>query len=527
MVNGADLIKGARKGKVESSRMAKVAQNFVANMAGTLWSTLLGLVAVPVYLRFIGSEGYGLVGFYAVLASLLSMLDAGFSAAAARELARTEGLAPEARMDMAGTVRILERMFLLVGTIAGAAVVLLAPLAAVHWLNVQHLGPESAIRSLRLMGLALVLHLPLSLYNGCLLGMQRHRLMNALSSLAATLRAGGAVLVLWLVSPTVEAFFVWQVAVACATFLVTRQVVLRLLPAPARSSGAALQRLRALSRFALGMGGINVLGLALTQVDKVVLSFLLPLREFGYYMVAWTLSSLVYRLSMPLYNSVLPRLTQLAAQADAASLRSLFLRSGQLMAALIVPFSLFLGVFSAQILRLWTGNAELADADRYVLAFLAAGTMLSGTMQVPFATHVAFGRVRPLFLMNLAAVALLAPLIAFLATRGGIAGAAASWMILNAALFVVMFALTRAELGRETVFEWAARSVVLPVLVSLAALFAARALLAGYALGDHALFAALAAVGLACEALVILAMPFVRERAVSLLTGSIERTEPG
>ena len=76
--------------------------------------------------------------------------------------------------------------------------------------------------------------------------------------------------------------------------------------------------MRELSRFAVGMGGINVLGHALTQLDKVVLSFLLPLREFGYYTLAWTLASLIYRISWALYNTVLPRMTELLARGDAS-----------------------------------------------------------------------------------------------------------------------------------------------------------------------------------------------------------------
>ena len=47
------------------------------------------MVAVPFYIRFIGVEGYGLVGFYGTLrATLNSFLDFGLTATINREIAR-------------------------------------------------------------------------------------------------------------------------------------------------------------------------------------------------------------------------------------------------------------------------------------------------------------------------------------------------------------------------------------------------------------------------------------------------------
>jgi len=43
------------------------------------------------------------------------------------------------------------------------------------------------------------------------MGLQRQVLVNAILVLTGTLRSVGAILVLWLVSPTIEAFLAWQV----------------------------------------------------------------------------------------------------------------------------------------------------------------------------------------------------------------------------------------------------------------------------------------------------------------------------
>jgi O-antigen/teichoic acid export membrane protein len=247
----------------------------------------------------------------------------------------------------------------------------------------------------------------------------------------------------------------------------------------------------------------------------VLLSYLLPLEQFGYYMLAWTLASLIYRLSGPLFNSVLPRMMQLDARGDAQSSQALFRTSGQVMAVLVVPFSLFLATYSEEIMRLWTGDPDLARAVRWVVALMAVGTMMSGMMYVPFAVHLAAGRLRPLLLFYLAAVALTAPLILPLATRAGIVGASASWTIVNLGLSGAMFWLTQAHFGRRPAVRWAVESLAVPVAVSVAFLVAAKGVMGDEPISRLPLLLELAAVGLSCEIIAVLAAPIVRTRILS------------
>ncbi|MDE2060547.1 MAG: hypothetical protein KGL31_00010 [candidate division NC10 bacterium] len=44
-----------------------VKRNIIANTLGRGWSMLMGLVFVPLYIKFLGMEAYGLIGFFATL----------------------------------------------------------------------------------------------------------------------------------------------------------------------------------------------------------------------------------------------------------------------------------------------------------------------------------------------------------------------------------------------------------------------------------------------------------------------------
>ena len=112
-----------------------------------------------------------------------------------------------------------------------------------------------------LVALAIMLQWPFSFYSGALTGLQKLVTLNGITAGMATLRNAGAILVVWLVSPTIEAFLVWQI-IANALQSLVLAVVLRLyvpkVPAPARLHFDAV---RHVWRFAAGMGSVSVVSM--------------------------------------------------------------------------------------------------------------------------------------------------------------------------------------------------------------------------------------------------------------------------
>ncbi|MBM4126991.1 MAG: hypothetical protein FJ247_06540 [Nitrospira sp.] len=51
-------------------------------------SAVLSLVLVPIYIRFLGIEAYGLIGFLVALQAALAIFDLGMGATLNREIAR-------------------------------------------------------------------------------------------------------------------------------------------------------------------------------------------------------------------------------------------------------------------------------------------------------------------------------------------------------------------------------------------------------------------------------------------------------
>jgi len=53
-----------------------VKKNIIANYLGNAWAALMGFAFVPIYIKYLGPEAYGLVGLFVVLQGMIAILDA-------------------------------------------------------------------------------------------------------------------------------------------------------------------------------------------------------------------------------------------------------------------------------------------------------------------------------------------------------------------------------------------------------------------------------------------------------------------
>jgi len=65
-----------------------VRHNIIANFAGKAWHGIFSLAFVPIYIKIMGVEVYGLLGIFLSLSALVALLDMGLSATLNRELSR-------------------------------------------------------------------------------------------------------------------------------------------------------------------------------------------------------------------------------------------------------------------------------------------------------------------------------------------------------------------------------------------------------------------------------------------------------
>ena len=165
-----------------------------------------------------------------------------------------------------------------------------------------------------IMGLFVAFQWPASLYDGGLMGLQRQVLLNSVRWVMATIQHAGAVLVLWLISPSILVYFTWQIFISIIQTLLLAYSVWKSLPVTRKKSSFQKYLLQKNWQFAAGMTGISIVATILTQTDKIILSKLLTLRVFGYYMLAVSVGNALAYLVQPISAALFPKLAQLVSR---------------------------------------------------------------------------------------------------------------------------------------------------------------------------------------------------------------------
>jgi O-antigen/teichoic acid export membrane protein len=439
--------------------LSSVRSNFAANLVGQAWVALIQLLVVPLYLKLLGIEAYGLIGFFVTLQITLQVLDLGLGQTLMREIARRKAV-ENGLADARSLVRTVAFLYCALAALIGLVVVLAAPVLASDVIHAEKLDQSSVRDAIMLMGLLIPVLWGASLFQGTLMGMERQVLANGVRIVSATVGAMGAVLLLWLVSSKVTVFFTWQLLVGIATWIVTGWMVHRALPRGPSLFNPAL--LKGLWGFAAGMSGIAVGGVILMQLDKWLLINLLPLGDYGHYILAAVAANTLYLVITPLFSSIFPRMTALHAQGDEAGLARLYHSSAQYIATLALPMATVIALFSEEILRLWTQDPAIARSAAPIVSILVCGTALNGLMNVPYALQLAAGMTGLAFRLVVVKLVLFGPAIVLLTLKFGAAGAATAWLLLNALYVVIGIPLTHASLLGGHGVTWLIRDVLPP-----------------------------------------------------------------
>jgi len=451
-------------------------KNLLANFAGRLWASGISLVFIPLYIHFLGIESYGLIGVYLSLMALVSVLDMGLSTTLNRELARLStvpGNAQEAR-DL---VRSMEAVYWGIGLLVALATILLAPLVPKYWVNPKGVTAETVQEAVMMMGLVIAFDWPAALYTGGLLGLQRQVQLNSIRAGMGTLQAIGAVLVLWLVSPTISAYFLWQIVVVVAQTTTLAVVLWSNLPRTNRKVRFQRGLLTKNWKFTAGVSGITVLATILTQADKVILAKMLSLEAFGYYVLAFNVASSLNLVTSPMFSALFPKFSQLFMEKKTVELSDLYHKGCRFLSILTFSIALTLALFSRETLQIWIRDAVTVERTHLLLSVVVVGTALNALMILPYTIQMAYGWTRLILFQNTASLLVVVPAMFLMIGKYGAVGAAIVWVALNVAYAVFLIPLMHRRLLRGEMSRWYISDVGIPLLINLAIVLPSKWLL--------------------------------------------------
>lgn len=454
--------------------MASATTNVIANFVGSIWTALFTIIFVPLYLPYIGIEAYGLVGIFTGIQALTTLLDFGLSPTLNRELARLSALENQSQ-----TMHDLKKTLEVPNWIAACVIALLlaaaAPLVAAYWIQPKTLTITTITQSFIIMSISIAIQFTASFYVGGLLGLQKQLPLNIIYIICSTLRSAGAFLVVVFISPTIQAFLLWQGFVAILQLIAVAFLLKRSLPEVQEKGSFQKELLQKVWRFAAGMTGITIVSLILTQTDKVILSRMLSLEDFGYYTLAITVAAMaVATIVGSITNSVYPKFSRFVSLDDEVGLREFYHRSCQILSAFLIPVVVVIAAFAYQILLIWTRKEIIADNTHLLLSVVIIGTGLNGLMWLPYHLQLAYGWTKLVFYGNLAAIVFLVPLMVVGTYKYGAIGGALSFVLLNILYILILIQIMHRRLLKGEQWKWYFQDVLLPLGVSILIIFTGK-----------------------------------------------------
>lgn len=439
--------------------------NVAANLASNAWAALASLIFAPINLHFIGIEAYGIIGVLATIQALIILFNFGIPISFNRELARLS-VTKNSAQEMLDLKRTLELANWAYAGLTALVLIGLSPILARHWLQPKELTTETVTQALVIIGLITGIGLSTNFYLSGLMGLQRQVTTGVINICFVTLRSGGAVLVLSLWSPTIQALLAWHLVAALIQFIAVVAAMSRALPTGSRRGQFQKDIVRKIWRFAGGFTVLSFASLILMQTDKIMLSRMLNLDEFGYYMLAITIAGMaITAVVMAMGQVFFPRFSQLTVLGDARNLAEYYHRCCQVVSIWVLPVMTMLLLFSHDVVLLWTQNRQIADNMYLILTVVSVGYGFNALMILPYYIQLAHGSTRMLLYINIVAIVVLIPLIVISVLQFGALGGALGWLVLNAGYIIIAAPLLHRSMPKGELRKWYVTDLLVPGMV--------------------------------------------------------------
>lgn len=442
-------------------------KSIVASYASQAYVSAVGILILPYYLRLMGSEAYGLIGFFTLLQAWFTLLDFGLSATLSRETARLKGGAINAN-SLKNTLRALELIFFLIGITGLLLLWFSASYIAGDWLKINSLNADEVSQSIRIMAVIIVLRWAGGLSRGIITGFEQLVWLGGFGAAVATLRFILVVPVMLYFGATPSVFFWHQLLVAILEIAVLAVKSYALLP---RSNSSEISTIdwpgmAPTLRFALGIAFLSVAWIIMTQTDKLLLSRLLSLPAYGHFTLAVLAAGAIMLAGGPISSALLPRLSRLHAEAKSEQRDALYRTATRLMAAMVLPVALAMAIFAEPIILAWTGNPGLAREIKTVLALYALGNGILVLAAFPYYLQYAHGDLKLHVYGSLFFLAMLIPGLIWATQAHGMDGAGAAWLATNLLYLLAWTPVVHRRFLAKRHLDWLLHDVLKPAFIS-------------------------------------------------------------
>jgi O-antigen/teichoic acid export membrane protein len=426
------LVEATGEQKLASSSL--LARNAALNIATEAWLALVLFANIPLLVRFLGEESFGLFSLAWVVVGYLAFLDIGVSTATTKFT--SEYLARGDVTQVGRLVRTALAANSVMGIVAGLLSVAISPLLIQYAFKIPATLHREALLVFIAVGFALPVLLIQGVLRATLSSYQRFDWINLVN--------GSAITVQWFVMTSLAwrglgvLTVVWVAVLARLTMVVIYFfLVRRLIPGVFSQISFCWGTLRCLLHFGAWVSVSQVMSPILVYMDRMMIAAMVSLSAVTIYTIPTEVFNRLGVLPSCLMATLFPALSHHGAygpQNDRTT--RLFNQTTRYLFISLCPLFAFLLVEARDILAVWMGPKFAAQAT---LAFqiLALGALVNFLARLAYVAVQALGRPDITGKFHLTELPIYIALCAILIPRWGIVGAALACAIrlwLDAAL---------------------------------------------------------------------------------------------
>lgn len=430
--------------KIKATLGHVIARNTMLNLVGRIIPLVLALATIPLLIKGIGTDRYGLLALFWVIVGYLGLLDMGVGRATTKFVA--ERMASNRNDEIPVVVWTSWFMLVALGMIAGLVLVALTPVLVDHVLKVPAYLNKEASASMYWLALMLPFAISIAGMQGLLEAQQRFDILNAIQ---IPTNITGYVI------PVAISFYTKDLSIIIIALLIARIIVwcvyfwscLRSMPALRTQRKLSGRHLGEMLRFGGWLSISNIVGPLMVNLDRFFIGSLVTLHAVAYYTVPYSLATQLWIIPASLMPVLFPVFSGLAAK-QGADLGLMYRHAVKYVFLAMFPFVIGFMVLSGDVLSLWLG-VEFSLKSSAVMAVLTLGVLLNSLAQVPYAIVQASGRPDVTAKFHLLELVPYLALVWWATSNYGILGTAVVWLLRVVADAFLLFWFTNGLLPKE------------------------------------------------------------------------------
>jgi O-antigen/teichoic acid export membrane protein len=413
-------------------------KNILFNYLGVFWGAISGYFFLPLYLKFLDKETFGLVMFTITIQSLIQLLDAGFSSAIKRKLA-WRGDDHFNNLESLSFLRGVERFYLLILLCTVSITWILTYIVKIEWFDFKLISRSEVNLCMNMIIISASLQLFISIYGGGMQALEKQVSANVYQFFLSLFRNGIVVILIYFF-PEPILFFSWQLLVVLVFVFIYRTNLLKELM-PNKEGVTSFVRIKKnemvlIFKSSLPFFLISIFSTINLQVDKILVTELLPISEFGVYGMVFNLAQLSVIICGPIASAVAPRFVNLYSKGKIEEISKMFRIFTKITTIISITLGCVLFFYFEEILYLWTGNNEIASkSTSFSFYMILAGVFLAGQV-IPYNLALASMSLIPVIYACSVNIILTIPLYYLMIQQYGLEGAGIVWVLSNIFMFL-------------------------------------------------------------------------------------------